>query len=53
MVVIHKGSYNEKKIEQFYYITNDNEYMLIYPNYDNFEQKSDVVFQIAKNHQYN
>jgi len=27
--------------------------MLIYPNYDNFEKKSEVVFQLAKKGQYN
>jgi hypothetical protein len=26
--------------------------MLLYPNYKNFDQKSDVILQIAKGHQY-
>lgn len=28
-----------KIIDQYYYITNDNEYMLIYPNYEYDEDK--------------
>lgn len=38
---------------QYYYVTNDNEYMLLYPNYKNVEQKNEVFTQIAKSHQYN
>jgi hypothetical protein len=34
-------------------MTNDNQYMLIYPNYDNTAQKHQVIFQLAQRHQYN
>jgi len=43
----------ETKVEQFYYITNDNQFQLVYPNYKDLKKKHDVIFQIAKNHQYN
>ena len=52
-VVVGKGTANERTINQYYYITNDNEYMLIYPNYQHDEDKQDVLFQIAKKFQYN
>jgi hypothetical protein len=42
-----------KTVEQYYYITNDNQFMLIYPNYLNNEQKNQVIFQLAQKHQYN
>ena len=29
-----------KEVDQYYYITNDNQFMLIYPNYLNLEQKN-------------
>lgn len=43
----------ETQVEQFYYITNDNQFQLVYPNYKDLNKKHDVIFQIAKNHQYN
>lgn len=42
-----------KVIDQYYYMTNDNQFMLIYPNYENTAQKNQVIFQIAQKHQYN
>mmetsp|Transcript_38034 Transcript_38034/g.58059 ORF Transcript_38034/g.58059 Transcript_38034/m.58059 type:complete len:316 (-) Transcript_38034:3951-4898(-) len=33
-----------KTVDQYYYITNDNQFMLIYPNYLNKEQKNQVIF---------
>jgi len=36
-----------KEVEQYFYMTNDNQYMLIYPNYDNTAQKNEVIFQLA------
>jgi len=42
-----------KVVEQFYYMTNDNQFMLVYPNYENLEQKNQVIFQIAQKHSYN
>lgn len=47
--IIDKG----KKVDQYYYMTNDNQFMLIYPNYENLQQKNEVIFQIAKQHTYN
>lgn len=41
-----------KLVEQYYYMTNDNQFMLIYPNYLNLEQKHEVIFQIAQKHSY-
>lgn len=41
-----------KEVTQFFYVTNDNEYMLLYPNYQNDVQKREVILQIARNHQY-
>jgi hypothetical protein len=29
-----------QEVDQYYYITNDNQFMLIYPNYRNLEQKN-------------
>jgi hypothetical protein len=29
-----------QEVDQYYYITNDNQFMLIYPNYRNSEQKN-------------
>jgi hypothetical protein len=43
----------ETQVEQYYYITNDNQFQLVYPNYKDLNKKHDVIFQIAKNHQYN
>lgn len=31
-------------VEQYYYMTNDNQFMLVYPNYENLQQKNDVIF---------
>lgn len=31
--IIDKG----KKVDQYYYMTNDNQFMLIYPNYENLQ----------------
>jgi hypothetical protein len=42
-----------QKVDQFYYISHDSQFQLIYPNYLNQEQKNQVIFQIAKKHQYN
>ena len=47
--IVDKG----KKVDQYYYMTNDNQFMLIYPNYENLQQKNEVIFQIAKQHTYN
>lgn len=44
---------NRKVVDQYFYITNDNQYMLIYPNYKNEVQKNEVIFQLAKKFQYN
>lgn len=33
-----------KEIDQYFYMTNDNQYMLIYPNYENTAQKNQVIF---------
>ena len=35
---------NQKEIDQYFYMTNDNQYMLIYPNYENVAQKNEVIF---------
>lgn len=42
-----------KEVDQYFYMTNDNQYMLIYPNYENAAQKNQVIFQLAQRHQYN
>jgi hypothetical protein len=44
---------NNKEVDQYFYMTNDNQYMLIYPNYENTAQKNEVIFQLAQRHQYN
>lgn len=52
-VVLNVKPNKNKEVTQFYYVTNENEYMLVYPNYQNQEQKSAVLLQISKTHQYN
>jgi hypothetical protein len=42
-----------QKVEQYYYISHDSQFQLIYPNYLSQEQKNQVIFQIARKHQYN
>jgi hypothetical protein len=44
---------NDKEIDQYFYMSNENQYMLIYPNYENTEQKNQVIFQLAKRFQHN
>lgn len=39
-------------VEQYYYMTNDSQFMLVYPNYKDHSQKCDVIFQLAKKHSY-
>lgn len=34
-------------------MTNDNQFMLVYPNYTDLRQKNDVIFQLAQRHSYN
>ena len=51
-VVLNIKPNKNKEVTQYFYVTNNNEYMLVYPNYKNDVQKSDVILQIAKNHQY-
>ena len=39
-------------VDQYYYMTNDNQFMLVYPNYLDLRLKNEVIFQIAQNHSY-
>jgi len=34
----------EVEVEQFYYITNDNQFQLVFPNYKDLAKKHDVIF---------
>lgn len=42
-VVLNVIPNKNKKVTQYFYVTNDNEYMLLYPNYKNVEQKNEVI----------
>ena len=33
-------------------MTNDNQFMLVFPNYENLQQKNAVIFQLAQKHSY-
>lgn len=46
------GYYKQAEQDQYYYITNDNQFMLVYPNYQDSYQKHDIILQIAKKHTY-
>ena len=37
-----------KEVDQYFYMTDDNQYMLVYPNYRNEEQKRSVIMQLAR-----
>lgn len=34
-------------------MTNDNQFMLLYPNYTELSQKKEVILQLAQKHSYN
>jgi hypothetical protein len=40
----------KKTIEQYFYITHDNQFMLIFPNYEDQKEKTKVVLEVAKKH---
>jgi len=39
-----------KMVEQYYYITHDNQFMLIFPNYQDQKEKTKVILEVAKKH---
>ena len=40
----------KKPVYQYFYITHDNQFMLIYPNYKNANNKTRVILQLAQKH---
>lgn len=42
----------KRKVLQYFYLTNENEYMLIYPNFQDVSQKNEVLTDIARQQTY-
>jgi len=53
VMIEDETDFTVNEIEQYYYMTNDNQFMLVYPNYNNLDKKYKVILEIAKKHTYN
>jgi hypothetical protein len=47
-IIIEDMYEGKKKVEQYFYITHDNQFMLISPNYEDQKEKTKIILEVAR-----